>query len=138
MIIANLILIGLQIRKLQMKADFTPLLGVPKSEKPGPFRVKKLSKLNNKFLHILLKKLFFSFPAETTGHIPPLGLRPIFERFPCRTTAMQPDLLTHMLFFFDVSVIPTGYILRAIPGISSKHLPECRDLTFESFPGPRI
>ena len=56
-----------------MKADSIPALAVPKSEKPGPFRVKILSKLNNKFLHLLLKKMFFSFPAETTGHIPPMG-----------------------------------------------------------------
>ena len=50
----------------------TPPLAIPKSEKPGPFRVKILSRLNNKFLHLLLKKMFFSFPAEMTGHISPL------------------------------------------------------------------
>ena len=32
-----------------------------------------LRKLNNKFLHLLLKKMLVSFPAETTGHIPPPG-----------------------------------------------------------------
>ena len=44
---------------------------VPNFERPGPVMVKILSKLNNKFLHLLLKKVFFSFPAETTEHIPP-------------------------------------------------------------------
>ena len=56
-----------------MKADSTPSPAASQSEKPGPFKVKKLSKLNNNVLYLLLKKMFFSFPAETTGHIPPLG-----------------------------------------------------------------
>ena len=62
MIIANFIVIGLQITKVTDEGRFHPLSWP--YQNPKRFRVKKLSKLNNKVLHLLLKKLFFSFQLK--------------------------------------------------------------------------